>query len=119
MFKFRENRKRSPVVGDVSVAGEKYFLYQLLNSDATDSVISSWFLDRYQNILPKRITRLKVKEQRELASHIKRMRHLLIINNQNQALSSSKLRRKRSSKRLGNAGKTWRRKSTFRTTYNF
>ncbi len=119
-FSFRETRKRAPMVGKISVFEESPFLLEVLDSEASDPLFSSWFLSRYQKILPKRVTRLTVREQRQLADHTKRMRHLLILNNQNTPTQPATLRRKKTEsgasserKRRPNANAAKKLQSTF------
>ncbi len=90
-FSFRENRKRSPVAGHVSALKYRPLLFQILDSDVTDGVASSWMLDKYQKIVAHRSTRLSVREHKQLARHVKRMRHLLILNTQNTDTRTTKL----------------------------
>lgn len=97
-FSFREERQRSPVIGKVSPVRDARVLYQILDSDATNVVFSSWFLDRYQRIRPRRLTRLRIKEQKILTRHAKRLRQLLILTNQSKALQAVKPRRRRVSR---------------------
>lgn len=97
-FSFREERERSPVVGKVSPVRDTRVLFQILDSDATNVIFSSWFLDRYQRIRPRRMTRLRVKEQKTLTRHTKRLRQLLILTNRSKALTVVKPRRRRPSR---------------------
>lgn len=96
-FSFRENRKRSPVAGNVSALKDRPSLFQILDSDATDGVAWSWMLSRYQKILARRTTRLTVKEHQELARHVKRMRYLLILNTQNKDTKATRPKSRRTS----------------------
>ncbi len=109
-FSFREERERSPVVGKVSPVKNARVLFQLLDSDAADAMFASWLLNRYQRIMPRRLTRLSVKEHKILTRHAKRLRQLLIMTNQSKALNVVKPRRRRPSR----AVQAKRRKSTQR-----